>query len=76
MPDYVDATGDDRTVNNTMNQKYRVLSETEKHQVGSVKECGDLFLQVLETLPKTREMALAKTKIEEAVMWAVKGVTA
>ena len=44
-------------------------------QIVSIKDIGQEFLDLLDTLPLNRELALAKTKIEEAVMWAVKGVT-
>lgn len=44
-------------------------------QIVSIKDIGQEFLDLLDTLPLNRELALAKTKVEEAVMWAVKGVT-
>lgn len=76
MTDHVDSTSDDRLVNNTMRHKYRVLSEAEKANVQITKDLGDEMLKFLEFLPESREMSLAKTKLEECVMWAVKGITA
>lgn len=42
----------------------------------AVKLHGQTFYDLLAQLEPSREMSLAKTKIEEAVMWAVKGITA
>ena len=72
---FVDSTSDDRTVNNVMRHEYRVLTEAEKAQMKVIKSLGLNFWQVLGEIGDSRELSLAKTKIEEAVMWAVKHVT-
>ncbi|MBZ5761576.1 hypothetical protein LAV84_18320 [Rhizobium sp. VS19-DR104.2] len=91
----VDSTSDERTVNNTMRHKYRVLSDAEKAQLQAVKDKGQEFLDLIETLrtPSVpmgtnadgiemamgavdRELNIAVERVEEAVMWAVKFVTA
>ena len=72
---FVDSTSDDRTVNNVMRHEYRVLTEAEKAQMKVVKSLGLNFWQMLGEIGDSRELSLAKTKIEEAVMWAVKHVT-
>jgi len=41
-----------------------------------IKGKGLDFISYLDTLPASREISLAKTKMEEAVMWAVKSITA
>ena len=74
-PETVDSTSDERTVNNTMRHQYRVLSDAEKEQMAAVKDMGQNFHDFVEGLGSSRELSLAKTKIEEAVMWAVKHVT-
>jgi hypothetical protein len=72
----IDSTSDDRTVNNTMRHEYRVLTEAEKINMVRIKDYGLAFLGVIDhAVPRGREHALAKTKVEEAVMWAVKGLT-
>lgn len=54
----------------------RSLSEKEAAQITAIKQAGDKFLLLLEPQFKhQREFALARTKIEEAVMWAVKGIS-
>ncbi|HWI68057.1 MAG TPA: hypothetical protein VNS88_06730 [Nitrospiraceae bacterium] len=75
---YVDSASDERTVNNTaMRHSYRVLSEEEKVAMLRLKDIGQNFLDSIDDIvPKGREASLAKTKVEEAVMWAVKGLTA
>lgn len=55
--------------------EYRVLSEGEKAVLLEIKGAGSRFLDMLTKLGPNRELSLAKTKVEEAVMWAVKGVT-
>jgi hypothetical protein len=71
----VDSTSDARTVNNTMRHQYRVLSDVEKANMAKVKDMGLEFHEFVSGLGNSREVSLAKTKIEEAVMWAVKHIT-
>lgn len=72
----IDSASDDRTANNTMRHRYRKLSETEKTAMTSVKDAGEAFLTALDQHCQAgRETSLARTKAEEAVMWAVKGIT-
>ena len=73
---YVNSTSDDRTANNAVRHKYRVLSDEEKLQMQKLKDMGAAFLNECEALGSSRELSIAKTKTEEAVMWAVKHVTA
>jgi hypothetical protein len=75
MAPTVDSTSDERTVNNTMRHKYRVLSDAEKANMSAVKDLGLEMYTMLEGLGNSRELSLAKTKVEEAVMWAVKHIT-
>lgn len=72
----VDSTSDARTVNNTMRHAYRVLSDAEKANMQTIKDQGLAFHDFIDGLGKSRELSLAKTKVEEAVMWAVKHITA
>ena len=71
----VDSTSDERTANNTMRHQYRVLSDTEKAQMQALKDKGLELHQLIESIGKSRELSLAATKTEEAVMWAVKHLT-
>lgn len=77
MPeDRVDGASDARTVNNVMRHEYRVLSDAEKIQMKRIKDLGLEFVAAVESTGRSRENSLAVTKIEEAVMWAVKHLTA
>ena len=71
----VDSASDERVVNNVMRHEYRVLSNAEKLQMKTIKDKGLEFVEYLESVGYSREMSLATTKIEEAVMWAVKHIT-
>ena len=73
---FVDSTSNDRTVNNVMRHGYRVLSDAEKQQMQAVKDKGLELWDLLDTIASSREISLAKTKVEEAVMWGVKHITA
>lgn len=84
QPKTVDSTSDDRVINNVMRHQYRVLDEKDKENMQGVKDLGKQFYEFLHFVGKTdpsepnfssRELALAATKIEEAVMWAVKHIT-
>lgn len=72
----VDSTSDGRTVNNTMRHQYRVLSDAEKANMAKIKDMGLSFHEFIAGLGNSRELSIAKTKIEEAVMWGVKHITA
>ena len=88
-PAIVDAASDARMVNNVMRHAYRVLSDAEKAQMKLIKDKGLEFVEFLQRLsgytgegpaPEnfrliSRELSVAQTKIEEAVMWAVKHIT-
>lgn len=71
----VASTSDERTVNNVMRHEYRVLSDDEKAQMKKIKDMGLEFFTFLESMGSSREISLAKTKVEEAVMWGVKHLT-
>jgi hypothetical protein len=71
----VDSASDQRTVNNVMRHEYRVLSDVEKDQMRSFKDMGLAFVESCDRVGGSRELSLAKTKMEEAVMWAVKHIT-
>lgn len=73
-PKTVDSTSDSRVVNNVMRHEYRVLNEDEKAFMKHIKDLGLHFHEVLNRT-QSRELSIAKTKIEEAVFWAVKHIT-
>lgn len=70
----VDITSDARTVNNVMRHAYRVLSEEEKTTMQVVKDKGLELHELISHIGSSRELSLANTKVEEAVMWAVKHI--
>ena len=55
---------------------YRTLSSSEREAMYAVKEKGKEFLDLLETIGTSEELAIAKRRAEEAVMWAVKHISA
>lgn len=58
------------------NNEYRELTEEEKEQVKMVKDQADILYSLIgHQMIDPRMQALAKTKLEECVMWAVKGIT-
>jgi hypothetical protein len=76
----IKSTSDERTANNTMRHQYRVLNEREKELMQLIKDRGQELLVLCGDVctlhpANAREIAIAKTKVEEAVMWAVKGLT-
>ena len=71
----VSSTADERTVNNVVRHEYRVLSEAEKKAVTEIKDAGLALIALIGSQGPGREFALAKTNVEQAVMWAVKGLT-
>ena len=72
----VNSESDARTANNVVRHQYRVLDDAEKAAMLKVKDDGAELIAYLDRLGQSRELSIAKTKIEEAVMWAVKHITA
>jgi N-methylhydantoinase B/oxoprolinase/acetone carboxylase alpha subunit len=73
--DRIDSTDDARVGNSPMRYQYRVLSGGEKAQMAALKTKGEELLALIEEFGSSRELSIARTKTEEAVMWAVKHVT-
>jgi len=84
----VESTSDERTINNLMRHQYRVLTDAEKSKMILVKDLGLAFVEALHDIGGTpdmiegnpagqgsRELSIAQTHIEDAVMWAVKHIT-
>lgn len=87
-PEDFPSESDERTSNNLMRHQYRPLTDDEKENMIKAKDLGLDFVALLHEIggtPQTindkpggqgsRELSIAQTKIEEAVMWAVKHVT-
>jgi hypothetical protein len=72
------STSVERVVNREMRHGYRVLSDEEKVAIHRIRNFGrrlHAFVETLEEDGRSRELSLAKTKVEEAVMWTVKHIT-
>lgn len=61
--------------NNIMRLTMRTLTDKEEENVYQIKTIGTHFHEFLDSFPGSREMSLAKTNLEQAVMWAVKDIT-
>jgi len=84
MTESVKSESDERTTNNSaaVRHNYRVLNDEEKAWMVSLKDLAHEFLDKCDEIGRatttggsSRELALAKTNAEQAVMWAVKHVT-
>jgi N-dimethylarginine dimethylaminohydrolase len=75
LTEFVASQSDARTTNNAVRHAYRVLSEEEKARMVAIKDAGLHLLELISSIGASRELSLAATKVEEAVMWAVKHVT-
>lgn len=70
------STSDDRTANNAVRHNYRTLTDDEKANMTRLKDLGAAFIAACDEIGASRELSLAKTNAEQAVMWAVKAITA
>jgi hypothetical protein len=61
--------------NDVVRHEYRVLSDEEKASMKRLKDIGLSFIEPCQQCGSSRELALAITNAEQAVMWAVKQVT-
>ena len=78
------STDDGRVKNNIMRHNYRKLSDMEKQQMDAIKDAGLAFVMLLHSIGGTdpngdrqasRNLSLAQTHAEDAVMRAVKHLT-
>lgn len=58
-----------------MRMQYRPLTADEQAQLVALKGDAASLYGFLGTLGNSRELSLAKTKLEEVVMWAAKHIT-
>lgn len=75
MSERINSASDDRTANNAVRHQYRILNDDERAQMVALKDIGAAFIAKCNELGKSRELSLAVTNAEQAVMWAVKHVT-
>ena len=59
----------------TFRKTYRPLTAFEAGVIDSIKSTAEVLEGYIAQLTPSREQSLACTKLEEAVMWAVKGIT-
>ena len=62
-------------MNDVMRRQYREPTADEQKQMQTVKHQADELHAYLGMIGTSRELSLAKTKLEECVMWAVKHIT-
>lgn len=55
---------------------YRGLSNEERELMYLVKEKGKEFLDLYDQIGSSPELTIAKQRLEESVMWAVKHISA
>lgn len=66
---------------NVFRKAYRPLNDAEKVYLDALKDKAQELYDLIESgnptqsVPQSREKSLAKTNLEQAVMWAVKDVT-
>lgn len=74
-----------RTANNAVRHTYRALTDAEKAQMVEVKDMGEALIAKLHAIGGTdpagdrfasRDLALANTHVEDAIMRAVRHITA
>lgn len=75
MSSQIKSTDDERAENSPMRHSYRILSDEEKELMAAIKDKGEELLSLIQSCGNSRELSIARTKTEEAVMWAVKHVT-
>lgn len=75
MNEQINSASDARTANNAVRHTYRVLTDAEKQQMLDLKDIGAAFIAKCQEIGGSRELSLAVTNAEQAVMWAVKHVT-
>ncbi len=52
------------------------LTDNQVERIRAIKDAEAGFLEVLDLQPQGREVSIARTKVQEAAMWAVRAVSA
>lgn len=55
--------------------EYRPLQPADSERILRIKAQAEHLAATMELSPPSRELSLALTKLEEAVMWATKAIT-
>lgn len=85
MQQHIDSTSDARAENSPVKHAYRILSDQEKVTMSEIKDLGVSFIEKLHAIGGTdpnrhrqasRDLSLAQTHAEDAVMRAVRHITA
>lgn len=71
----IPSESDRRVENNVMRHEYRLLQDWEKANMLKIKNDGEALLKFIQSLGSGRELSLAVTNLEQAVMWSVKWIT-
>lgn len=64
-----------KTTKNDVRQEYPEISNRQKRLIAKVKDIGLELMDTFDESRPSRELSIAKTKVEEAIMWAVKGIS-
>lgn len=59
----------------TFRKQYRPLDDQEKALLDKLKDAAEALEAVYDEARNGREMSLARTNLEQSVMWAVKQIT-
>lgn len=62
-------------MNDEVRSTYKELDAEQLAKIGKMKAAAQEFIDVLKAERASREMSLAITNAEQAVMWATKGMT-
>lgn len=55
--------------------EYKKLSEDRTREIVELKQKASELYKMISSLGDSRETSLARTKLEESIMWAVKGAS-
>lgn len=61
-------------IEDIMRAKDQTLCDRQRQNIESIKEWGNVFYRLLDFY-KSEEISIAKIKLQECVMWAVKGIS-
>ena len=76
MAEYIDSASDERIEIDPVRHQYRILTNVEKKAMTHIKDMGLGLIRAIEAnVQSSRESLIAVEKVEEAIMWAVKGLT-